>query len=77
MNRNTSYHSLRRDDSQNREIYDKKTEKMQNFGALTVHSRMFLNFTWQVLRENFRENTPQNIKDKKCGMFWFLRSFKN
>lgn len=50
---------------------------MRNFGALTAHSRVFLNFTWQVLRENFRENTPQNIKDKKRGMFWFLRSFKN
>lgn len=43
----------------------KKIEKMQNFGALAAHSRVFLNFTWQVLRENFRENTPQNIKDKK------------
>lgn len=50
---------------------------MRNFGALAAHSRVFLNFTWQVLRENFRENTPQNIKDKKHGMFWFLRNFKN
>lgn len=41
---------------------------MRNFGALAAHSRVFLNFTWQVLREN----TPQNIKDKKRGMFWFL-----
>jgi hypothetical protein len=72
-----SYHSLNRDDSQNREIYEKKIEKMRNFGALATHSRVFLNFTWQVLRENFRENTPQNIKNKKHGMFWFLRSFKN
>ena len=72
VNRNGSYHSLRRDDSQNREIYEKKIEKMRNFGALAAHSRLFLNFTWQVLRENFRENTPQNIKDKKRGMFWFL-----
>ena len=68
---------MRRDDSQNREIYEKKIEKMRNFGALAAHSRVFLNFTWQVLRENFRENTPQNIKDKKCEMFWFLRSLKN
>ena len=45
---------------------------MRNFSALAAHSRVFLNFTWQVLRENFRENTPQNIKDKKRGMFWFL-----
>nr|WP_315014804.1 hypothetical protein [uncultured Campylobacter sp.] len=50
----------------------RKIEKMQNFGALTAHSRMFLNFTWQILREN----TPQNIKDKKHGIFWFLRGFK-
>ena len=55
----------------------KKQKKMRNFGALTAHSRVFLNFTWQVLRENFRENTPQNIKDKKRGMFWLLHSFKN
>ena len=45
---------------------------MQNFGALTAHSRLFLNFTWQILREN----TLQNIKDKKHGVFWFLRGFK-
>ena len=70
---NPSYHSLRRDDSQNREIYEKKIEKMRNFSALATHSRVFLNFTWQVLREN----TPQNIKDKKRGMFWFLRNLKN
>jgi len=43
------------------EKFVRKIEKMQNFGALTAHSRMFLNFTWQILREN----TPQNIKDKK------------
>lgn len=45
---------------------------MRNFSALAAHSRVFLNFTWQVLRENFRENTPQNIKDKKRGIFSFL-----
>lgn len=73
VNRDGSHHSLRRDDSQNREIYEKKIEKMRNFGALAAHSRVFLNFTWQVLREN----TPQNIKDKKRGMFWFLRNLKN
>lgn len=69
VNRKSSYHSLNRDDSQNKIIYEKKKEKMKKYGAMVAHSRMFLNFTWQVLSEQFRKNIPENTIKKK---FWLL-----
>ena len=69
VNRKSSYHSLNRDDSQNKIIYEKKIEKMKKYGAMVAHSRIFLNFTWQVLSEQFRKNIPENTIKKK---FWFL-----
>lgn len=69
VNRKSSYHSLNRDDSQNKIIYEKKIEKMKKYGAIVAHSRMFLNFTWHVLSEQFRKNIPENTIKKK---FWLL-----
>ena len=69
VNRKSSYHSLSRDDSQNKIIYEKKKEKMKKYGAMVAHSRIFLNFTWQVLNEQFRKNIPENTIKKK---FWLL-----
>ena len=73
VNRKSSYHSLNRDDSQNKIIYEKKKEKMKKYGAMVAHSRMFLNFTWQVLSEQFRKNIPENTIKKNC---YILRSKK-
>ena len=69
VNRKSSYHSLNRDDSQNKIIYEKKKEKMKKYGAMVAHSRMFLNFTWHVLSEQFIKNIPENTIKKK---FWLL-----
>ncbi|WP_107791515.1 glycosyltransferase family A protein [Campylobacter concisus] len=69
VNHKSSYHSLNRDDSQNKIIYEKKKEKMKKYGAMVAHSRMFLNFTWHVLSEQFRKNIPENTIKKK---FWLL-----
>ena len=73
VNRKSSYHSLNRDDSQNKIIYEKKKEKMKKYGAMVAHSRIFLNFTWQVLSEQFRKNIPENTIKRK---FWLLNYFK-
>lgn len=69
VNHKSSYHSLNRDDSQNKIIYENKIEKMKKYGAMAAHSRMFLNFTWHVLSEQFRKNIPENTIKKK---FWLL-----
>lgn len=69
VNHKSSYHSLNRDDSQNKIIYEKKKEKMKKYGAMVAHSRIFLNFTWHVLSEQFRNNIPENTIKKK---FWLL-----
>ena len=68
VNRDTSYHSLKRDSSENLKIYLRKIEKLKNFGAEFAHSRMFLNFTWKLAKEQFRESIPQ-LKRKKFWIF--------
>ena len=65
--------SLNRDDSQNKIVYEKKKEKMKKHGAMVAYSRIFLNFTWQVLSEQFRKNIPENTIKRK---FWLLNYFK-
>ena len=42
---------------------------MKKYGAMAAHSRIFLNFTWHVLSEQFRNNIPENTIKKKLFIY--------
>jgi len=50
-----SYHSLKRDSTRNDLIGEKVKNEMKLYGPERGHSRIFLNFTWEVLLQKNRE----------------------
>lgn len=66
VNREKSYHSLIRDADLNSKIYEKKIQKMDEFGPEYAHSRLFLNFTWRIISDQRRKTKP---KIKKRNLF--------
>ncbi len=52
VDRDHSYHSLVRDLTYNESIVQRKRKEMQLFGVEQSQSRIFLNFTWQILYQN-------------------------
>ncbi|AQW86529.1 putative glycosyltransferase, family 2 [Campylobacter pinnipediorum subsp. caledonicus] len=73
VNREKSYHTLKRDLSYNTPVDLRKKIENRNFGAEYGHSRIFLNFTWTILSEQYRKNIP-NPKSKKWWYYlWYFR----
>lgn len=66
INRNKSYHSLSRDLSFNTPVDSRKKREIATNGHGYGHSRMFLNFTWTVLRDQ-RMNVPVQ---RRRDVFW-------
>jgi hypothetical protein len=58
IDRKRGYHSLARDHSINTSVDSRKRLELMHFGPATGHSRMFLNFTWDVLVQRWREVQP-------------------
>jgi hypothetical protein len=58
IDRKRGYHSLARDHSINTTVDSRKRLELEHFGPATGHSRMFLNFTWDVVVSRWRDVDP-------------------
>ncbi len=65
IDREKSYHSLARDLSYNTPIDARKKQETEQYGAESGYSRIFLNFTWKILKESYR---PPCKREKR--VFW-------
>lgn len=73
IDRSRSYHSLARDLSFNTPVDSRKKMEIANYGHGAGHSRMFLNFHWNILDEQWRNSVPR----RKIDRFWkYLSIFR-
>ena len=79
INRDKSWHTLVRDGAHNARLDCRKHSELLVWGAEAGHSRMFLNFKWEVVKRNFRDPRgparPQRRNWKK--MWWFRTLFRS
>lgn len=69
-----SYHSLARDDwSYNHLLIKRKKQEMDVYGAEHGKSRIFLNFTWQLIYQNSLEPPIQPVQRYWRYFWWFRR----
>jgi len=68
-----STHSLVRDMSRNKQLVARKIEEIWTYGAPAGHSRLFLNFEWEVLRVTRRSVPASQKPDKLWAPSWWLR----
>ena len=55
IDRNKSYHSLKRDLTHNTPIDARKKREILTYGPDAGHSRMFLNYSWKVVKNHSRD----------------------
>ncbi len=51
--KNISHHFLNRDTSHNKEILDKKLKHINSSNPLAGHSRIHINFKWEIAQQNY------------------------
>lgn len=73
IDRSVHYHSLERDLSWNTPVDARKKFEMELFGHKAGHSRMFLNFTWEKVRERGREVEWGRKIDRAWERRWIWR----
>jgi len=73
IDRDRSYHSLVRDFGPNEEVWARKIEEMKTYGHDAGHSRMFLNFKWEVVNEQHRPYEPARREDRLWQKLWYWR----
>ena len=74
INREVAYHTLLRDLSLNTPVDYRKRIEMESYGNGAGHSRMFLNFKWEVALERWRTVNITRPVDKWWKRLWLLRS---
>lgn len=76
IDRDNSYHSLDRDLSRNTPIDARKRNELLYWGEESGHSRMFLNFNWDIIHIHNRWTKP--AKRRKCYWkhLWILRTIR-
>lgn len=72
VNRNKSYHTLERDLSANTPVDDKKKHEIETYGEEFGHSRMFLNFSWSIVK-NVHRTPPARKKNMLWKPMWWFR----
>ncbi len=77
IDRDSKYHSLVRDQNLNRELYLRKRRESNLWGPESGHSRIFLNFTWKIVKEIFRESEVTRPERKIWKHLWWFRTFFN
>ncbi|PKH25863.1 glycosyltransferase group 2 [Enterobacterales bacterium CwR94] len=73
LDREKSYHSLNRDLTNNTPIDLRKKQECDKYGAENGHSRIFLNFTWQLLSRQIRVARTLPTPRPLWKMSWWLR----
>lgn len=76
IDREKSYHSLFRDQSFNVGAYARKRMEWEYYGKSTGHSKMALNFTWEILMDNIRPRPAYKINNN-WQKKWLFRQFKS
>jgi hypothetical protein len=74
IDREQAYHSLQRDFSRNTPIDRRKRSELLTWGAETGHSRIFLNFNWQVVRQYRRPRVLYFRPRRWWKHGWILRT---
>ena len=74
IDRAKGYHSLQRDHSFNTPVDRRKDLELAWYGHGAGHSRMFLNFQWDVLSEQRREVSRPRRIDRGWKQRWWLRA---
>jgi glycosyltransferase involved in cell wall biosynthesis len=73
LDRSRDYHSLVRDLAFNKPIDDRKKKEVETYGPESGYSRIFLNFHWEIVRENFRETEFKPRKRRLWKHLWYWR----
>jgi hypothetical protein len=74
IDRKRAYHSLQRDLSANTPVDSRKRFENEQFGHEYGHSRMFLDFTWDIACQQRRKTVPTPLEDRGWKRRWLLRS---
>ncbi|MGR3914301.1 MAG: glycosyltransferase family 2 protein [Gammaproteobacteria bacterium] len=79
IDRKKEWHTLDRDDARNSAIDRRKHSELLVWGAETGHSRMFLNFNWKIVSQNFRDKTAvvRPVRRHWKSLWWFRTLFGN
>ncbi|MGM3173672.1 glycosyltransferase family A protein [Dickeya lacustris] len=72
LDREKSYHTLQRDLSANTPVDARKKQEIETYGKDYGHSRMFLNFTWQIIDVHNRP-APVPPENRWWKPLWWLR----
>lgn len=73
LDRTRDYHSLVRDLSFNKPIDDRKKKEVETYGPESGYSRIFLNFTWKVVKDHSREIRFQPRRRRLWKHLWYWR----
>jgi len=73
IDRSRSYHSLSRDLSFNTPVDSRKKMEIANYGHGAGHSRMFLDFSWEIFTEHWRMPPPRQAVDRSWKYFALVR----
>jgi hypothetical protein len=74
IDRKAAYHTLHRDHSFNTPVDLRKQAESQWHGAEAGHSRMFLNFQWDVLAQQYRDVRHEWPVRRWWKPLWWLRA---
>lgn len=74
INRDGAYHSLKRDFSRNTPIDQRKRSELLEWGAEGGHSRMFLNFRWELKRQFWRAKDVPKPRKRYWKHLWLFRT---
>jgi hypothetical protein len=76
IDRESSYHSLKRDMSRNTPIDQRKRNELLYWGRDSGHSRIFLNFRWEVVFQHNRISKPTRDSRRLWKHLWLFRTLK-
>lgn len=73
IDREKAYHSLKRNLAHNSPIDKRKHTEILTYGPDAGHSRMFLNFTWRILRDHCRDVRIVRKQNRLWKHLWHWR----
>ncbi|HIG90401.1 MAG TPA: glycosyltransferase [Flavobacteriaceae bacterium] len=76
INRDSAYHSLDRDQSRNTPIDHRKRNELILWGDSAGHSRIFLNFKWEIVFNYNRKGIPKRKDNRLWKKLWIFRTLK-
>ncbi len=75
--KDADYVSLKREFTRNTPIDQRKRNELLYWGEESGHSRMFLNFKWDVVFTHNRSSKPNRPSKYYWKHFWIFRTLKS